>query len=678
MIKETPLSILVITCLILFLTPLSFGQEAQIHAGWRKEKINNEGELREELEEINRKNKHNSDLEPESLDGYTIDGRDIIEVIEETDLDIRITNSVIENGLIFTTSRIRAQDKHIVNNLIIINDSVIEAAEAEAQSIYAYNVFFTQDVNFHGAVFEGDAYFEEAAFSGNAHFGEAVFRNSAGFLTAVFDEYADFGKSEFRSDADFGFVWFRKDVNFSLAKFEAEAHFYKTEFGGNADFLVTEFEEIAHFGGADFAGDAHFDESAFRSNAHFREVSFLRDVDFTHAGFSSAAIFEGLESYGTTKLIETEFNGDVDFRNARINRFLFINHSLTDSIEASFDFRNATLTESHFEELDFTQEVNFSDVRFGKSVKVEADRNIKESNNIRPVSIFRFVNFESDASFTRTVFFGDGVFENVNFGQKANFMDSEFRTDARGNKPRLLISFVTFDDLIFDFDNFPDPENWVDERIHSFHDMDRKNDHLPVTGKRPQKLSEVFEQMHDMFASQGNLSAQNKAYYHMKVEELKEATKKDTFFDKFTTKAYWEWILWGWSSGWGTKIWRLVFIYIGILLFFGVSYWKFGKFYKPTKTESSELKLRILSSPSRFYRVTSDVSLSKRSFIDALKFSKELILKIGRSNIIVTGNNFFKAIVIVEWALGFYLLAILAITLKNTVPLINSLISGVF
>jgi len=41
-------------------------------------------------------------------------------------------------------------------------------------------------------------------------------------------------------------------------------------------------------------------------------------------------------------------------------------------------------------------------------------------------------------------------------------------------------------------------------------------------------------------------------------------------------------------------------------------------------------------------------------------------------------DKLMKSIVWIEWAFGYYLLAILVITLKNTVPIINSLISGVF
>ena len=56
--------------------------------------------------------------------GYIIKGSDIIKIIEETDLDIKIRNSVIEGGLDFTKLPI-VKEKREVNNHIELRDSAI-------------------------------------------------------------------------------------------------------------------------------------------------------------------------------------------------------------------------------------------------------------------------------------------------------------------------------------------------------------------------------------------------------------------------------------------------------------------------------------------------------------------------------------------------------------------------
>ena len=67
--------------------------------------------------------------------------------------------------------------------------------------------------------------------------------------------------------------------------------------------------------------------------------------------------------------------------------------------------------------------------------------------------------------------------------------------------------------------------------------------------------------------------------------------------------------------------------------------------------------------------------------MNALRFSSVILFKVGYRDTTVSGRIGWldlKYIVALEWALGFYLLAALMLTLKNTQPLINRLITGVF
>jgi hypothetical protein len=70
-----------------------------------------------------------------------------------------------------------------------------------------------------------------------------------------------------------------------------------------------------------------------------------------------------------------------------------------------------------------------------------------------------------------------------------------------------------------------------------------------------------------------------------------------------------------------------------------------------------------------------------RKFINALRFSSVLIYKVGYRDTTISGRlgKFdLKYLVVLQWVLGFFLLAALMITLANTQPLINRLITGAF
>jgi len=346
-----------------------------------------------------------------------------------------------------------------------------------------------------------------------------------------------------------------------------------------------------------------------------------------------------------------------------------------------FDFRDATITEAHFEELQFTQKINFSDVVFGFNV-VDVDFiGPLPLDNQSPATVLRTVTFVSDANFTRAKFYGDVAFEIVNFEGKANFTNAEFILATNGNKSRLSLSYVTFEDLILDLGQFPNPENWVkDKKINSFHDKERASMNRSITGKGLQPLSQVFEGLEATFNRKNKLSDKNKAFYHMKVEELEEARTGKSLYEQLTTREVWDWILWGWSSGWGTKIWRIVGWYLGFFGLFTVIFWKWGKFYRFDNKDDSKFKLRLIVFPWQYFTPKSvkQAYSGTPKIVNAIRFSMELILKLGYKDTTISGGGFVKSLVVFEWILGYYLLACLVITLTNVSPLLNRLLSGVF
>lgn len=759
------------TCLIIIFTPYTHSQEWHKEPGWRNERIKDWIELREKLQEIERKNKFRAERYKEYLDGYIIKGCDIVKVIKKSDIEIRIVNSVIVNGLDFHNLPTNKDGKREINNVFKVMSSEIYELKRVDKSIIASSVIFTKDISFEGDVINQDADFFETNFMGNASFIGTIFKAFSNFNSTEFYGSVNFEDAKFETEIFFNEAKFNGASTFYNAKFNGDAYFVETNFIQPIDFVLSNFREkakfykaifneAAYFNGAifdgavdfkrvtfrgeavldkvTFAGDADFVGVTFTKYAGFFNSTFTRNVDFTGVTFGGDSVFieslfnENVDytetkfngnarfwnivSYGTFKFMYSVFNGNIDFRDALIRKFLFINDSLTEEIDATFDFRYATISESHFEELQFTRRVDFSDVYFGELVQ-KSDSTIvgretdfrpltphrffaflldeiytsintiledqEDTEEVTPVTLFRSVTFQSNADFTRDVFYGDVLFESVNFEKKANFTNVEFKQDNNGVDPRLSFSYVTFQDFIFNFDNFPKPENWINEGIDSFYDRERKEQEMPIARKPPQKLSQVFEQLYNIFNRQNNLSAKNKAYYYMKVAELEEATRNITIIEKLKTSEYRYYLLWGWSSGWGTKIWRIIGWYVGGLIFFAMFYyvmidkvriWK-GSYDVPLP--DSEFRMRLFAFPWNFFSSDKTGNKEVKDFISALKLSKILILKIGRRDSYVEGRT-LKIAVWVEWFFGYYLLAVFVLTLKNTVPIINSLVSQVF
>lgn len=609
------LAILLITT-IASISPLtSFAQEETRERGWNGRII--KAELLQIL--LNLK-------EDEFVAGYIINGSDIIEIIEESDIDIRIKNSVIEGGLDFTN--LPVVDQRIeVNNKISIKNSEIGFWQAgnSKYSLYSGKTLFNKLISFRETQFSGEADFIKAQFLGVVSFYTAQFSGKSSFYNAQFSEAAGFNK----------------------AQFSGEAGFNQTQFNGLADFSQAQFNGVS------------FHLTTFGAETNFRYVRI----------------------YGALELEESNFEGNVDLRNSTIRKLLLKESSLVNSIDVPFDFRDATITEAYFEELQFTQKINFSDVVFGLNEDVDFVGPLQLDNQ-SPATVFRTVTFLSDANFTRAKFYGDVAFEIVNFEARANFTNAEFKPATNGNKPRLSLSFVTFEDPILDLGQFPNPGNWVkDEKITSFYDKERASNNRYITGKGLQPLSQVFQGLEATFNRKNKLSDKNKAFYHMKVEKLEEARADKSLYEQLTTGEVWGWVLWGWSSGWGTNIWRIVGVYTAGLFFFTFIFYGFSGRVKKKDTgeikHDSEFRMRLINFPWYFMKSVEIKNKDVNEFFVAMRLSIVLLLKVGRRDTEVEGK-LMKSIVWIEWVFGYYLLAVLVITLKNTVPIINSLISGVF
>ena len=343
------------------------------------------------------------------VDGYEINGSDIIKIIGEHDYPINIKNSIIIGGLDLSGGLIQEthiddielpdtwseeyrkefreknRDKkyHVIENPITIVNSKIQhlllLIMGQEISVRMENTFFKNRIDFSSSIFSEDADFSSSTFSGNADFSSSTFSGDADFSSSTFSGDADFFKSTYSRDADF-----------SYSTFLGFAFFSSSTFSGDAEFSFSTFSEDAEFDGSTFSGKADFIVTLFSNLAYFHKTIF------------NSLIFDSviIEKY-------------ADFRKTSIDKFNFKNISPT-VITGRIDFRNANITEAHFQDIIFEKDVDFSAAEFGKL------------NNDGTV-VFRFVTFESDAYFIGTKFYCDTAFERINFKEDANFTNANFK-----------------------------------------------------------------------------------------------------------------------------------------------------------------------------------------------------------------------------------------------------------
>jgi len=188
------LAILLIT-IIASISPLnSFAQEEnKKERGWNG-KIT-KAELLQKLRNL--KEDEYSLEDDEYVEGYIINGSDIIEIIKESDIDIKIDNSVIEGGLDFTKLPPTLyvpfiKEKRQVNNHIELKNSKIGFLEEETSrdeenrkiSVYSGNNLFHKLISFRETQFSEKADFLDAQFRGKADFYKAQFSGEADFWDA--------------------------------------------------------------------------------------------------------------------------------------------------------------------------------------------------------------------------------------------------------------------------------------------------------------------------------------------------------------------------------------------------------------------------------------------------------------------------------------------------------------
>jgi uncharacterized protein YjbI with pentapeptide repeats len=400
------------------------------------------------------------------LEGYVLKGDDLIDIIQETDFEIRIRNAVIEGGLDFT--RLPGDDLEQVQ---LPGDWDEKKKELFINIRSSYLNMLTVVKN-KLVISHSEIGTDDKGFSVNGEF--VLFAESLSFEETVFEGHVNFLGAAMN-----------RDINCSGALF-----------GTKADFL-----------GAEFFSKAGFSRAVFQGEAVFMGADFREKADFFRSEFARFAYFEGAHFRKTLDVSLSKFKEYADFRNTSVRLFNFNNDASPTVLEGRVDFRRAKISEAHFQDIVFEKNADFSEAQFG--ILLDEGEKAEDFK-----SVFKFITFESDVYFFKTRFSGYTKIQVVNFNKTANFRDAEFI--VRENIGRQFsFSYLNFDHLMITWKQFPDLKYWQNE---------------PETEEKPEPLSEVLKGIEANFRKQNQLDDANKACYYRKETELKEAEDRGVYW----------------------------------------------------------------------------------------------------------------------------------------------------
>ncbi|NOY84994.1 MAG: hypothetical protein GXO96_09295 [Nitrospirae bacterium] len=585
----------------------------------------------------------------ETLKGVIINGPDLIEIIKISDHDIRIEDSIIEQGLDFTNIATVQNKIEVIRSEIKINQKTLYAVKVKA-------THFRQSVSFSKTLFKGKTSFSGASFDQMALFNEATFNEKSVFALTRFKDIADFSGTNFKGETIFDLAFFKKNTSFWSATFDKKV-----------SFILTTFEDKASF------KDAVFFENTFFPSATFNELA-----DFTRSTFHKLAHFMSAVFEKRLTLSMIDFRAYVDFRDTIIGQLDFNSTESPAIILGRMDFRRAIISEAHFQDIFFEQDIDFSDAIF---IRV----------------FFKDVSFEQDAYFLRTRFRLQTALYDTRFKKAVDFTDADLRSNQQ-----FLISYTFFNHLKITWQQLPPLTVWqnnVDKKMQSFLDIERKQQ----TGDKKkenrvklggiEKLSHVVSSLQTSFRASRQLQDANHAYYDLKTLELNKSRQGKTAWQWFSAQP--AWAIWWASTGFGMQLGWISLWCFGINLFFTLLYFLGGQLSNGHSPKTGDVfkvddtfKLRVLDFPKRYY-VQSETTVSPghleysvRRFLSLFCFSAVILMKVGYRNYNIKGKFLgrfhYRWIIRLEWLLGLYLLPALSYTLQNVVPVVNKLVTGVF
>lgn len=353
---------------------------------------------------------------------------------------------------------------------------------------------------------------------------------------------------------------------------------------GNTYFNDTSFD-LVFFWGTHFNGTADFRGSIFRDTAYFRTTQFngtadfrgsqLYDADFLIASFMSDALFNHSHFIGASNMYITRdagdfsnswFNGIADFSDSQFENGYanFVGSKFKSSarfcdsqfktggtfIGAKFwnytDFSGSQFDFGDFSSSQFKSDVNFKDSHFNST----ADFKNSQFNGTN--THFKATRFGGTANFSGSQFNGTADFRNSQFNGMAEFSGLQFNSYVdfgnSGFNDKLYFRDISFKDLSYNNLNI----DWFSIRNHDLFVSDRSG-YIPLLKR--------FKDIEDS-------QAEDDCYYRYRNWML--FSSDQNWIKRFAD------LMLLITCGYGVKPLNTILSSFGIILLFGLIYWKKG------------------------------------------------------------------------------------------------------
>ncbi len=434
------------------------------------------------------------------------------------------------------------------------------------------------------------------------------------------------------------------------------------EFGGVARFDGNDFQDEVRFHLSRFSRRPSFADSVFRGRTEFLECAFgtgdlpTRATSFSDVVFEGPALFNNSVFHTRAKFQSAVFAGDASFLNV--------------IMAAGASFRNV-----HFKEDAEFRFCHISSADFGdrSNLTLFAKRADFRGCEIEQ-AVFDYAEFRGEVSFVNARFGAGG----------ASFRDANLGDDLAD-----FAGVTSEGPLVFSGSYLPALRfHWRDIRA-------------PVLAAGPD--SRVLAALHARLEDLGDSGGALEVSYQLSRKKFEEevalplpspATVPSTFLDAASQRliAYGEWWFWGWPTGYGTKLGRVLLLTLACWLASALPVARARRLIARVSADAPGEPGDKKDTPARIYepvpiedlRQPPGFPTSLRGRLNlALQFTFRVLFKVGpRGARFVAqqparaGERHWRAYFAVLWYLGSLLLLLITLTLANTSPMIEKLIGA--
>jgi hypothetical protein len=469
-------------------------------------------------------------------------------------------------------------------------------------------------------------------FNNSVDFGRSQFQGAVDFADTQFAGVTRFDNVTFNTAATFANTVFESSSNFSKARFVEDGVFSRAEFLGNADFTLVTYRKKADFQKKRFTTSA-FTGSRFEGEADFNGSEFRQDADFTNVNFRAKANFRETVFSGVI-YAGAQFAGAADFFKARFDQ---------DAFFSSTTFQqNATFTKTRF-----LADANFSQARF--------------LNN----AFFAQADFNQDVSFRAAVFQPEGVGDTGTTFLNASFDTVDFR---RAQFAAASLKLIGTDYSLLQVREFD---------LNVLDSPDDPLDHI-----------DVLQKLEDNFRAQGQITLANNVLYERSVAERGEKSALLQLVERLFVDI---------PFGYFVRPENTLTISLVLIAIFAILFYHWPRVIGIPQLAASRPKERRLSFRLREVPVARENEFQPpgtdqqtvqagelprwglgRRLWEALSFSFAVFTKVSFGGRVANRQRWLLAVVIFEWALGAAMLAGLAYTLSQTIPILQVLLGSFF